>query len=82
MFTDTENWEISKLLAAILHMGNLQYEGKRTKLKDMFKDIAFSPYFPWGEGAKLRGCIHTTCHDAGLREVEYGQGPFSRARRD
>uniref|UniRef100_A0A8B9CES6 Myosin VIIA n=1 Tax=Anser brachyrhynchus TaxID=132585 RepID=A0A8B9CES6_9AVES len=23
MFTDTENWEISKLLAAILHMGNL-----------------------------------------------------------
>lgn len=31
MFTDTENWEISKLLAAILHMGNLQYEGKRTK---------------------------------------------------
>lgn len=27
MFTDRENWEISKLLAAILHMGNLQYEG-------------------------------------------------------
>lgn len=35
MFTDTENWEISKLLAAILHMGNLQYEGKRTKYRDM-----------------------------------------------
>lgn len=31
MFTDTENWEISKLLAAILHMGNLKYEGKRAK---------------------------------------------------
>ncbi|XP_075598646.1 unconventional myosin-VIIa isoform X1 [Balearica regulorum gibbericeps] len=28
MFTDTENWEISKLLAAILHMGNLQYEAR------------------------------------------------------
>lgn len=28
MFTDTENWEILKLLAAILHMGNLQYEGE------------------------------------------------------
>uniref|UniRef100_A0A8C4EBN6 Myosin VIIAa n=1 Tax=Dicentrarchus labrax TaxID=13489 RepID=A0A8C4EBN6_DICLA len=28
MFTDKENWEISKLLAAILHMGNLRYEGK------------------------------------------------------
>lgn len=27
MFTDKENWEISKQLAAILHMGNLQYEG-------------------------------------------------------
>ncbi|XP_066555411.1 unconventional myosin-VIIa [Amia ocellicauda] len=28
MFTDTENWEISKLLAAILHMGNLRYEAR------------------------------------------------------
>lgn len=28
MFTDKENWEISKLLAAILHMGNLSYEGE------------------------------------------------------
>ncbi|XP_034723694.1 myosin VIIAa [Etheostoma cragini] len=28
MFTDKEYWEISKLLAAILHMGNLTYEGK------------------------------------------------------
>uniref|UniRef100_A0AAQ5YT46 Myosin VIIAb n=1 Tax=Amphiprion ocellaris TaxID=80972 RepID=A0AAQ5YT46_AMPOC len=26
MFTETENWEISKLLAAILHMGNLRFE--------------------------------------------------------
>uniref|UniRef100_A0A7N6ATC0 Myosin VIIAb n=1 Tax=Anabas testudineus TaxID=64144 RepID=A0A7N6ATC0_ANATE len=25
MFTETENWEISKLLAAILHMGNLNF---------------------------------------------------------
>ena len=28
MFTETENWEISKLLAAILHMGNLGFEGQ------------------------------------------------------
>ncbi|XP_058887148.1 unconventional myosin-VIIa-like isoform X3 [Acipenser ruthenus] len=28
MFTDTENWEISKLMAAILHMGNLRYEAR------------------------------------------------------
>ncbi|XP_070399828.1 myosin VIIAa [Nothobranchius furzeri] len=28
MFTDKENWEISKLLATILHMGNLRYEAR------------------------------------------------------
>ncbi|XP_063807345.1 unconventional myosin-VIIa isoform X4 [Pseudophryne corroboree] len=28
MFTETENWEISRLLAAILHMGNLRYEAR------------------------------------------------------
>lgn len=32
MFTDKENWEISKQLAAILHMGNLRYEGKGKKI--------------------------------------------------
>ncbi|XP_048839226.1 unconventional myosin-VIIa-like isoform X2 [Brienomyrus brachyistius] len=28
MFTDTESWEISKLLAAILHIGNLCFEAR------------------------------------------------------
>ncbi|XP_077387012.1 unconventional myosin-VIIa-like isoform X6 [Festucalex cinctus] len=28
MFTDKENWEICKLLASILHMGNLRYEAR------------------------------------------------------
>uniref|UniRef100_A0AAY5L2T6 Myosin VIIAa n=1 Tax=Esox lucius TaxID=8010 RepID=A0AAY5L2T6_ESOLU len=28
MFSDTENWMISKLLASILHMGNLRYEAR------------------------------------------------------
>ncbi|XP_037126025.1 unconventional myosin-VIIa-like isoform X1 [Syngnathus acus] len=28
MFTETETWEISKLLAAILHMGNLTFEAR------------------------------------------------------
>ncbi len=32
MFTDKENGEISKLLAAILHMGNLRYEGEVKKI--------------------------------------------------
>lgn len=35
MFTDKENWEISKLLAAILHMGNLRYDGE-VKSKERF----------------------------------------------
>nr|XP_055035740.1 unconventional myosin-VIIa isoform X1 [Misgurnus anguillicaudatus] len=34
MFTDTENWEISKLLAAILHMGNMRYEARTLKNLD------------------------------------------------
>lgn len=29
MFTETETWEISKLLAAILHMGNLRFQGEQ-----------------------------------------------------
>uniref|UniRef100_A0A8C1WV52 Myosin VIIAb n=1 Tax=Cyprinus carpio TaxID=7962 RepID=A0A8C1WV52_CYPCA len=34
MFTDTENWEISKLLAAILHIGNLRFEARTQKNLD------------------------------------------------
>uniref|UniRef100_A0A673N1S9 Unconventional myosin-VIIa-like n=1 Tax=Sinocyclocheilus rhinocerous TaxID=307959 RepID=A0A673N1S9_9TELE len=34
MFTDTENGEISKLLAAILHMGNLRFEARTLKNLD------------------------------------------------
>ncbi|KAG1940716.1 unconventional myosin-VIIa-like [Pimephales promelas] len=34
MFTDTENWEISKLLAAILHMGNMRFEARTSKNLD------------------------------------------------
>uniref|UniRef100_A0AAQ5YMR0 Myosin VIIAa n=1 Tax=Amphiprion ocellaris TaxID=80972 RepID=A0AAQ5YMR0_AMPOC len=40
MFTDKENWEISKLLAAILHMGNLRYEGEvKIYLMKLFSHI-------------------------------------------
>lgn len=53
MFTDTENWEISKLLAAILHMGNLQYEGKGTKHRDVVQCTA-ALYSACRQGAKLR----------------------------
>uniref|UniRef100_A0A8C6W392 Myosin VIIA n=1 Tax=Nannospalax galili TaxID=1026970 RepID=A0A8C6W392_NANGA len=42
LFTDTENWEISKLLAAILHMGNLQYEARTFENLDAC-EVLFSP---------------------------------------
>lgn len=42
MFTDTENWEILKLLAAILHMGNLQYEARTFENLDAC-EVLFSP---------------------------------------
>lgn len=28
MFSDSEHWDISKLLAAILHLGNVEFQGK------------------------------------------------------
>lgn len=28
MFSDSEHWDISKMLAAILHLGNVEFEGK------------------------------------------------------
>ncbi|XP_073791408.1 unconventional myosin-VIIa isoform X3 [Danio rerio] len=34
MFTETEYWEISKLLAAILHMGNLRFEARTQRNLD------------------------------------------------
>lgn len=30
MFSDSEYWDISKLLAAILHLGNVEFEGKHS----------------------------------------------------
>ncbi|XP_043929284.1 unconventional myosin-VIIa [Protopterus annectens] len=42
MFTDTENAEISKLLAAILHMGNLHYEARMYDNLDAC-EVVFSP---------------------------------------
>ena len=28
MFSDSDSWEISRLLAAILHLGNVKFEGQ------------------------------------------------------
>uniref|UniRef100_A0AAQ6IUV6 Uncharacterized protein n=1 Tax=Anabas testudineus TaxID=64144 RepID=A0AAQ6IUV6_ANATE len=33
MFTENDSWEISKLLAAILHLGNVDFEGKNSTVQ-------------------------------------------------
>uniref|UniRef100_A0A8C4X8N6 Myosin VIIB n=1 Tax=Erpetoichthys calabaricus TaxID=27687 RepID=A0A8C4X8N6_ERPCA len=35
MFSDNEKWEIMKLLAAVLHLGNLDFEGTETKMREL-----------------------------------------------
>lgn len=35
MFSDSEHWDISKLLAAILHLGNVEFEGKSDECTQM-----------------------------------------------
>uniref|UniRef100_A0A663EAZ9 Myosin VIIB n=1 Tax=Aquila chrysaetos chrysaetos TaxID=223781 RepID=A0A663EAZ9_AQUCH len=42
MFSDSEHWDISKLLAAILHLGNVEFEGKLS-----ITDFARSPLSTW-----------------------------------
>uniref|UniRef100_A0A8C4I6M7 Myosin VIIAb n=1 Tax=Dicentrarchus labrax TaxID=13489 RepID=A0A8C4I6M7_DICLA len=44
MFTETESWEISKLLAAILHMGNLRFEVSNS-YRSVSTLILMCPYF-------------------------------------
>uniref|UniRef100_A0A669PY33 Myosin VIIA n=1 Tax=Phasianus colchicus TaxID=9054 RepID=A0A669PY33_PHACC len=53
MFTDTENWEISKLLAAILHMGNLKYEGSA----QFFSSHLYSSYGKELFTYKVSSCV-------------------------
>uniref|UniRef100_A0A3B4VH14 Unconventional myosin-VIIa-like n=1 Tax=Seriola dumerili TaxID=41447 RepID=A0A3B4VH14_SERDU len=38
-FTENDSWEISKLLAAILHLGNVDFEGKDTLQRDMCRSF-------------------------------------------
>ena len=33
MFSDEEIWDIMKILAALLHLGNVKYSGEQTNLK-------------------------------------------------
>lgn len=48
MFTETESWEISKLLAAILHMGNLRFQGGPEPLVDQMSG---------GQNGSQRSCV-------------------------
>uniref|UniRef100_A0A3P8ZN65 Uncharacterized protein n=1 Tax=Esox lucius TaxID=8010 RepID=A0A3P8ZN65_ESOLU len=40
MFSENDCWEINKLLAAILHLGNIEFEGQRTWLFSTVSDHA------------------------------------------
>ncbi|XP_032846433.2 unconventional myosin-VIIb isoform X2 [Tyto alba] len=44
MFSDSENWDISKLLAAILHLGNIEFEAAVYDNLDC-SDVMDSPHF-------------------------------------
>uniref|UniRef100_A0A663M3J3 Myosin VIIB n=1 Tax=Athene cunicularia TaxID=194338 RepID=A0A663M3J3_ATHCN len=44
MFSDSENWDISKLLAAILHLGNVEFEAAVYDNLDC-SDVMDSPHF-------------------------------------
>uniref|UniRef100_A0A671U7F1 Myosin VIIAa n=1 Tax=Sparus aurata TaxID=8175 RepID=A0A671U7F1_SPAAU len=59
MFTDKENWEISKLLAAILHMGNLRYEARTYDNLDAC-EVVHSPHLT--TAATLLEVTHTLTH--------------------
>ncbi|XP_054649404.1 myosin VIIAa isoform X6 [Dunckerocampus dactyliophorus] len=62
MFTDKENWEISKLLAAILHMGNLRYEARTYDNLDAC-EVVHSPHLTTAatllevDGKDLMNCL-------------------------
>lgn len=45
MFSDSENWDLSKLLAAILHLGNVEFMG----------NVLHSNSTPWGGGLEEPG---------------------------
>lgn len=34
MFSENDSWEIFKLLAAVLHLGNVKFEGQHFQLDD------------------------------------------------
>uniref|UniRef100_A0A8C5NDW9 Myosin VIIAa n=1 Tax=Gouania willdenowi TaxID=441366 RepID=A0A8C5NDW9_GOUWI len=62
MFTDKENWEISKLLSSILHMGNLRYEARTYDNLDAC-EVVRSPHLSTAaallevEGKDLMNCL-------------------------
>ncbi|XP_061733643.1 unconventional myosin-VIIa-like isoform X9 [Nerophis ophidion] len=62
MFTDKENWEISKLLASILHMGNLRYEARTYDNLDAC-EVVRSPHLTTAatllevDGKDLMNCV-------------------------
>lgn len=55
MFSDSEHWDISKMLAAILHLGNVEFEGKLS--------LACARPFLTMDGKGLRVLTASICTD-------------------
>uniref|UniRef100_A0A8C7GIK4 Unconventional myosin-VIIa-like n=1 Tax=Oncorhynchus kisutch TaxID=8019 RepID=A0A8C7GIK4_ONCKI len=57
MFSENDSWEINKLLAAMLHLGNVHFEGQSSRLtsqamdgKDAFVKAIYGRLFVWVVG--------------------------------
>lgn len=46
-FTENDTWEINKLLAAILHLGNVDFEGEEKSIANYQKDKNGSKVSIW-----------------------------------
>ena len=44
MFKDTDSWEILKLLAAILHLGNVDFKSKDSYVETFFNATSIAPF--------------------------------------
>lgn len=53
MFSDSEHWDISKLLAAILHLGNVEFQGKFSIACAYLSSDLMVKVFPWMLPASL-----------------------------
>lgn len=64
MFSDSEHWDISKLLAAILHLGNVEFQGKFSTACAYLSSDLMVKVLPLGASCfhlHRLGCAALTC---------------------